>query len=376
MEERKDSIQTPRTIAREVSKAQSAIDEYLTTSEEYAHEMRRMEDADPDHLYESSHSSDEWSDEVDEPVSDQRSNRNSAHSTVAQNRVMKYYQCLAVGLMFASLVMIGAMIVHFWDLSTHLQDRLAYYRYLHKALGIRREDLANGRNTSVLEACYAAIHDEEVVLLYHAANIHLSHLDVNMEEMNTAKGEDQFKDSKKISHSIRNKKYRLIALCDTELQLMINKMKRRQAEYERIGELIRIRNAREDGKDALMQNAIRLRNDSLPLDNTTINFIELIDACDQALTNETVLAFYETAGFNMTDLRWITKVTVRDMYKHIMRPREEVVLECAMNLFVYDLITPALAMNDTQPMTQESAIHEMQDSMRKAEEEADGVEGE
>ena len=230
----------------------------------------------------------------------------------------------------------------------------AYYHYLHTALDVRSRGLEDGQNISVVTACHTAIHDNEVVRLYKSANIHLSRLDVNLEEMTKIEDQYQYEDSKGISRAIANKKHQLIAMCDTELQLMINKLKGQRAERKRIALFHQTRKAREDGWSSLMSNAERIRNyswDGGPY--PYFNVMPMIHACDMALRNETVLAFYKTARYPVDVLTNHTEVKMRDVQRHNLNRREDLILGCAMQLvmhdmYLYDSNGTRIESNDTQ----------------------------
>merc|ERR1719334_1375373 len=106
---------------------------------------------------------------------------------------------------------------------------------------------------------------------------------------------------------------------------MINKQKRRKSEQKRIARYYREKRAREYGWDSLMENADSIRNVTWTDRNWTV--AAMIDACQLSLTNETVLAYYKTAGYPINTLRnRTTKVLPKDIYRHDLDHREELVL--------------------------------------------------
>jgi len=324
-------VPSPRTIAREQMRSKTEQEEYLNTTEQYVKEMQRME-----HEYDTSES-DEWSDEEEIRTEERRR---------SPSPPLYYYQCICLTLMLVSAAMIIAMVLHFQELTQHAADRSAYFRYLHTALDIRHRSIGRGRNISVLQCCYDAIHDREVVVLYQSANIHLSGLDVNLEEMSRVRDRFEYQDSRGMSRDVANKKHQLIALCDTELQLMIHKLKRQRSERKRIAEFHRLYRAEEEAKTNLMKNAYRIHqalcngteaNSRLYLQRA-LNITVTIDACDLALQNETVLLLFKSAKFDESEMRNRSKkVLPHDMYKHEIDDKQELVLGCALQLIMHEL---------------------------------------
>jgi len=305
----KSSVEESKTDG--VDDLRAEIDEYLVTSEEYADEMRAMEQN-----------------------AAVRAAGGDAVEREAPRESLLFSQCLCVGLLAVSLAVFGVLMFHFFALAAHSADRIAYYRYLHSALEIRRRALENGTNTSIPSACRAAIHKEDIAVLYESASVHLSHLDLDLEGVTET--DDGPKGPAERVSAADHKKRQLIAMCDVEIQIMSNKIKRERSERQRIALFHRTRRAREDGWAALMENADRIRNGTAK--HSAFNATESIAACDVALRNETVLAFYGEARYPMDTLRNRSKVQPHFVHRHDLNPREELIISCAVHLVMLDVI--------------------------------------
>ena len=120
------TVPSPNTIADEMVKRQKEMDEYVTTSEEYNRDMRRMEDLDPDHHYSASDQSDglysdeEWSEEDEQqPISPIQSKKKQE-----SNPFPVYFHCLFAVLLLISVVMITLIVIYFNSMAGNTQDRM------------------------------------------------------------------------------------------------------------------------------------------------------------------------------------------------------------------------------------------------------------
>ena len=143
---------------------------------------------------------------------------------------------------------------------------------------------------SIITACHKAIHDENIISLYKAANIDVSHLllDIDPALLSTLRMD---KNGERLPV---NKKHQLILMCESELLLMWNAIESEEAQKGSVAALNVWNKHLDTAYREYLTKAIRIIKEH-PNGN-------LMVICKDALHDLNVVSLYKAANFDIMSL--------------------------------------------------------------------------